>query len=287
MRQEFVMYNPRMLASFALMAAVAACGGDNKAKTPEAAAPVPPNAVSFTAMDFSFDGPSEIPAGQTNVTLVSSGKELHHLTIVKLADGKTVDSLKAALANPGPPPAWVTFVGGPNAPAPGATSNAIVNFEPGNYVLLCFVDTPDHKPHFLKGMMRPLTVTPAAAANVELPALTNTVTLSEYAFTPDKDFVAGKNTIRVVNAGMQGHELELIRFEPGKTMEDLAKWSTTMQGPPPGLPLGGASPIQRGRDLLFDVDLVPGNYVLLCFLPDSTGKAMHYERGMVRQFEIK
>ncbi len=282
------MHYQRIILSAALAAALAACGGGDT-KTPQAAAPVAPNNVTFTALDFTFEGPAEIPAGPTTISLVSSGKEIHHLILVKLDSGKTKDSLVAALGKPGPPPAWATFVGGPNAPAPGGTSNATLNLEPGNYAMVCFVDTPDHKPHFTKGMSRALTVTaPAAAVNAALPAPTSTITLSEYAFTPDKELVAGKNTIRVVNAGVEPHEIEIIRFAPGKTMEDFGKWMATMQGEPPAVPLGGVTPFVRGHEIQFDVDLVPGNYVMLCFLPDpSTPPKMHFERGMIREFEIK
>lgn len=281
------MHHARQLLPFAAAIALVACGGGGDTDTAQAT-PVAPNEVTYTAVDFGFDGPAEIPAGETRFRLVSSGAELHHLMIVKLAEGKTFDSLMNAMKNPGPPPAWATFVGGPNPPVPGGESNGTLNMEPGNYALICVVDTPDKVPHVAKGMSRPLTVTPAAStAPVALPAPTITVTFSEYAFSADKPFTAGKHTIRVVNKGAEPHELVLIKLEPGKTLEDLGAWMQTMAGPPPGAPLGGAAPLSRDKEMQFDVDIDAGNYLLVCFVPDPTGQKLHVEHGMVQAFAIQ
>jgi len=279
---------PRSTVAALLALSIGACAPS--ADTTAESAPVAPNVVTYTALDFAFDGPAEIPAGPTTFRLVASGKEIHHLSLVKLEDGKTFDSLMAAFAamkGPGPMPGWMVFVGGPNAPAPGLESNATVNLEPGNYALLCFVDTPDKVPHIMKGMSRALTVSGDAPANVAVPAPTVTITMSDYAFAPDIPLTAGKQTIKVVNTGMEPHELVLVRLEDGKTMADMAVWAQSLAGPPPGVPMGGASPTAKGKDMQFDVDLVAGNYLLLCFLPDPTGAKLHLDHGMVLPFTIQ
>jgi hypothetical protein len=274
----------RILAAAALtFAAACAGGGDSASSTPAPA----PNVVTFTANDFTFDGPTEIPAGLTTVRMVSAGKEMHHLTIVKLDEGKTIDSLMAAFKNPGPPPVWATFAGGPNPPPPGMESNATVNLEPGNYAILCLVDTPDKVPHVMKGMSRPLTVTSAnAQATAAFPNPTLTITMKEYAFELDKPLTAGKHSIRVVHNGIELHELSIIRLDSGKTLEDLGAWMETMQGPPPGAPLGGIAPIVKGRDSQFDIDIAPGRYVLICFIPAPDGK-MHFMHGMQQTIDVQ
>ncbi|MFL5518446.1 MAG: hypothetical protein ACJ8DJ_20005, partial [Gemmatimonadales bacterium] len=106
---------------------------------PESPAPSSPNVVSFTATDYGYDGPKEIPAGPTVFRLSNHGKELHHLIIARLDLGKTYDSLLVALKKPGMPPAWVHAVGGPNAIDPGGESNATENLAPGHYAVLCYI----------------------------------------------------------------------------------------------------------------------------------------------------
>jgi hypothetical protein len=77
-----------------------------------------PNVVTFTATEYGYQGPKEIPAGPTVFRFSNQGKELHHLVIVRLDGGMTYDSLLVALKKPGPPPAWAHPVGGPNAAEP-------------------------------------------------------------------------------------------------------------------------------------------------------------------------
>jgi hypothetical protein len=97
------------------------------------------------------------------------------MQILKLTGGKTSDDLRAALANPGPPPAWIKMLRGPNAPAPGPPPAKPIgwiaaiepgmsqlftaDFAPGNYAFVCFIpDSKDGKPHYAHGMTRQFSV---------------------------------------------------------------------------------------------------------------------------------
>jgi len=137
--------------------------------------------VRVSGEDFKFDAPDVIPAGLSDFRFLNKGPALHHMSILKLTDGKTVDDLRAVLANPGPPPAWVKEVGGPNAAAPGVESNATVMLEPGNYALICFVDIGG-PPHFMKGMLKGLRVVAATGPVTAKPTPDVTVTLVDYNF---------------------------------------------------------------------------------------------------------
>jgi hypothetical protein len=67
---------------------------------------------------------------------------------------------------------------------------------------------------------------------------------------------------------------------------DLGMWMEKMEGPLPGVPMGGLSPATNGRDGQFDVDITPGSYLLVCFLPAPDGK-MHFEHGMTQMVEVQ
>jgi hypothetical protein len=60
-----------------------------------------------------------------------------------------------------------------------------------------------------------------------------------------------------------------------------------MEGPPPGMPLGGVSPIAKGRSNTFTLDLTPGTYGMICFVPDAKDGKPHSVHGMTTQFEVK
>jgi hypothetical protein len=255
-------------------------------QAPAPAARTAPNMVSFTATEYSFEGPDSIPAGLTMIHLTDSGKELHHVQLIKLEQGKTFADLQAATKAPGPPPAWAIPYGGVNPPAPGETTAAIEVLEPGNYAVVCFVEGADHVPHLAKGMARALTVTASPNANMTEPNADVTLTLNDYSFTLSKPLAAGKQMIKVENAASQPHEVVLVQLAPGKTMQDLGNWVMDMKGPPPGKPIGGIPAFMKGKNAFFEANLTPGDYGMICFVGDAKDNKPHFTHGMVQQFKV-
>ena len=244
--------------------------------------------ASVIAKDFAFVAPDSITAGWTTFRMKNEGTLPHHVGIARVDSGKTIADIEAALKNANSSPPWFLVVGGPNASEPGAESNATLNLEPGQYVMLCFVDIPAHVPHFTKGMIHPFVVTAANGSTGTEPTADATIALADYSFTVDGKLTAGKHTIRVVNKGPQEHEVVLVRLAPGKTMKDLAAWAVTMEGEGPGSAIGGVVGFsKRAGPNYFDVDLTSGNYVMLCFLTDDKDGKPHIEHGMVKEFKVE
>ena len=275
------------LVAAAAMAA-AACGRAEATPAGKAAQAAPPRVVTVVAREFAFQAPDEVPAGLVTFQLQNRGQALHHMAIIRLDEGKTLQDLYAALQAGGPPPAWAHDYGGPNAPDPGTDSNATMMLEPGNYALLCFVDIPDHVPHVMKGMAKLIRVTPAP-----VPAATQnitgdvTLTLNDYSFTVSTPITRGVHTIRVENpTAAQSHEVELLKLAPGKTVNDLLQWINNPQGPPPGSAIGGIVGLEKGMVQSFTYDFAPGEYGFVCFLPGPDGKP-HFMHGMTQQFTVQ
>lgn len=249
-------------------------------------APKPAKSIVVTASDYSFQAPDTIAAGLTEFRLHNLGPSLHHLTLMHLEDGKTLGDLMRAMGPNAPMPAWATFVGGPNAPVPGSWSNATVALVPGHYVMLCVIPDSANVPHFAHGMMKEFVVTGAGRAT--LPSGDISVTLADYSFKWSKAPVAGKQVWRITNVAAQPHEMLVAQLAPGKTAEDVAAWvDGGMHGAPPGLPIGGLSPMAPKGTSLVSLDLAPGHYALLCFLSDATDGKEHTAHGMVSSFEVK
>jgi uncharacterized cupredoxin-like copper-binding protein len=271
--------------------ALASCRSDKppaaEAGAPEAAAaPAAPSAVTVTATDYSFDAPAELPAGLTTFHLVNQGPSIHHVQLVRFGEGKTFADFTAALKAGGPPPKWVMMEGGPNPPEIGDTSSTTVALEPGNYAMLCFVPGPDGIPHVAKGMIRPLTVTAGAGATAAEPEAEVVMKLTDYDFELSKPITAGRHTIRVENAGPQEHELVIVKLDSGKEPMDFAKWGEKMVGKPPGTLHGGVSGIMPGGKAFVEVELAPGEYGLICFVPDSKDGKGHYRHGMAKKVTV-
>jgi hypothetical protein len=243
------------------------------------------NDVSFEAQDDSYHGPDSIPAGLTHIQLINVGQELHHIQLVQLTKGKTIDELSTAyLEHPDQTPTWMRAFGGPNAVMPGASASAIVILAPGNYFLTDII--PDGKGvlHLANGMWKALTVT-AAAGQASEPPRDGALTLGDFSFTLRETPTTGEHTIRVENAGKQQHEAVLVKLQEG--VDVLQFLQGLRAGPPLGDFMGGISPIEPGAHGFFTQTFTPGAYALLCFLPDKASHDLHVAKGMVVQFTVK
>jgi uncharacterized cupredoxin-like copper-binding protein len=243
--------------------------------------------ITVIAKDFTFEAPDSVPAGWTTFRMLNESGNIHHVQLVRLDSGKTLADMQAAMKGGPPGPKWMVEVGGPNAPNPNGESNATIELEPGNYVMLCFVDIPDKTPHFMKGMVRPLTVT-AATGPSAAPVADLVVAMSDYAFTVKSGALSsGKHVVQVVNDGPQGHELELLKLAPGKTAKDFIAWTAKPEGPPPADAIGGVVGLAKGGSGFFNVELSSGTYALVCFIPDAKNGKAHYEHGMIKEFSVQ
>jgi uncharacterized cupredoxin-like copper-binding protein len=274
----------RALGAAAVAAFAAACTTVDAAP---AGAPAT-NVVTVTAGDYFYQMPDTLPAGLTSFRLLNRGTELHHIQAVRLEQGKTLQDLMAHMAaGPGAPPAWAVDVGGPNTPAPGEETEATFELKPGTYAILCFIPSPDGKPHVMKGMMKQVTVVPGSAPSAAAPKVDATVVLDDYSFDITPTLEAGRQVIRVENRAAQAHEIVLVQLAPGRTPHDMVSWLEKPAGPPPGRPVGGTTGLAKGMVNYVTADLAAGEYALLCFIPDAKDGKPHVAHGMVKQITIR
>ena len=277
------------IGSLAAMAALACAGREQPAADTAAAiesTPVP--TIDLTANDYTFQAPDTVQAGPTWIRMTNAGKEFHHVIVVHLADGHTFDEFLKASAGSEKPPEWAHPLGGPIAPSPGGTpTQTAVNLGEGTYALICVVPSADGVPHIAKGMSRQLIVVPQTAAAAVAPITpTTTLTLADYSFTASTPLSAGKNVIRVTNTATQPHEVVIVRIAPGKTVGDVAAFAEKPVGAPPGEVVGGASFISPNGENFIDIDLTPGDYGFICFVPDAKDGKPHVAHGMIQPFKI-
>lgn len=243
--------------------------------------------VTVTATDYSFAAPDTIPAGITEIRLLNRGTEMHHVMLIRLDGGKTMADLFGAMKSDGPLPTWAREVGGPNTPGPGGEANAILRLVAGRYAMICVIPSSDGKPHVMKGMAKEIVVPPATSNTANADVRVNaTMTLVDYGFQFSQPLAAGRQTIRVKNRAEQAHEVVILKLQPGKKPSDVLAWMEKMEGPPPGAPIGGTTPMARGEENIITVDLTPGEYGLICFVPDAKDGKPHIAHGMLSQFTI-
>jgi uncharacterized cupredoxin-like copper-binding protein len=109
----------------------------------------------------------------------------------------------------------------------------------------------------------------------------------EYGFRGADRVEPGLANLQVVNSGKEPHQMQLVKLEAGRTVADFAaaakanprrlpSWSRLVGGP------NGVVAGQRTSTLQF---LAPGEYVLVCWLPDAAGTP-HFSLGMTKSITV-
>jgi uncharacterized cupredoxin-like copper-binding protein len=250
----------------------------------------PPRVVTVKAFDYRFEAPTTIPAGTITFRLRNEGKEVHHLWIVQLTEGKKPADFMKAMKSWGSAlkmPSWAIDVGGPNSADPGQTADGTMTLDAGTYMFVCWVPSPDGVLHVMKGMVRPLTVTARGATPPAEPKADVTITLDDYLFDVSAPITAGRHTIRFENRAAQSHEAVIAKLHPDATVGQAVTWLNGGQfGPPPVTLLGGAAGLATGRHMYVTVDFQPGRYALLCFIPDAKDGKPHSAHGMAKEITV-
>ena len=114
------------------------------------------------------------------------------------------------------------------------------------------------------------------------------ITGHDFAFVAPDTIPAGLTTVKFQNAGTEPHQVVIIRIDSGKTMADVATLMKDPNAKVPGwmaFPMG-ANGIVPADSASATATLVPGHYMLVCFInsPDGTP---HANKGMVRPLEVK
>jgi uncharacterized cupredoxin-like copper-binding protein len=237
--------------------------------------------------EYHFEVPATVPAGATRVELVNDGAEPHHAQVFQLADHATVDELVDALTTGGAPAAAAlgSFAGGTALVAPDGQSQAeaVIDLEPGHYVLMCLVPDSTGTPHLAHGMLRSFEVVeddepaPLPDADVE-------VQLLDYAFDVPAT-IDGDATVAVTNSSQaEPHEMVVMQVDEGVTRDDIVA-ALHAGDPLPGAGVGGMQAIPPGTTQLLHLDLAPGRYFVICVVPLPDGRP-HVDAGMIAEVTV-
>jgi hypothetical protein len=254
----------RMVAVLALAALLApSCGSSDNDAPSDNSQPEPPREVRITVTDESFEMPDGLESEPLSLTLQNEGKQTHRAFFARLNQGVTEEEVSSALSK-GPEALFplITLAGNMPEIEPGATSDVGMHFPEGDYIVI----DPE-----VKGPppLRFFEVSAAGGPEVEEPAADYSVETGEFYFEIS-DPSSGEATVEITNVGEQSHEVGIGRGANGEGEE-----VTTIFAPAPG-----------GK-MWASVTLKPGDYTLVCFLPDpKTGKP-HVKLGMKKSFTVE
>ena len=133
--------------------------------------------------------------------------------------------------------------------------------------MVCYVPSPDGRPHVMKGMVSAFTVVPAGATVANEPKADVLLRMTDYAFDLSKPIEAGPRVIRIENVAAQSHEVVIGRLLPGKTLRQALDW------------------LNNGHQII-TATFERGRYVFLCFIPDAKDGKPHTDHGMAKEFTV-
>lgn len=233
------------------------------------------NPIVFGAEGITF--PEELLSGPVMLTFVNETEDGYFAPIIAgLAEDKTFDDLvEELMASPeGLPPEWVTLYGGTGV---GPEGSVAITFDlpAGEYALLNFAG---EMPTF-----DPFSVIEAEEA-AEAPEADVEVSLVDFAFTIPSELTAGPQVWQITNEGEQWHEMAVFHLlDESLTIDDVLELAMS-----PEVPEGVVEevfiwhPSDPGTTAWTELDLEPGSYAILCFLPDLATEEMepHFMHGM-------
>ena len=248
--------------------------------------------ITILAEDYAFDAPDEIPSGWTTIEFTNHGEVPHLMYIERLPDGKSVDDYAADVVVPRTEiwheqrageidraltlmksraafPEWRaerTLAGGVGVVKPGHTLEVTLHFEPGSYILDCYMKTEDGELHNMEGMVRELQVT-EASSDVTPPDHDIEVTLSNHEMVVEGDLTPGRHTVQVHNEEA-GHNVHMARLETDTEMQEIIEWITPYTReyfwpPAPATFIGGIHYLPEGGKGYFTLELEPGRYLFI------------------------
>lgn len=245
--------------------------------------------TTFVAADYRYEGPKVLRPGLHSIVLENVGAEPHHVQFARLEDGVSPDAFFGSLAEEGEAALrFVTLTGGVGMIPPGATAETLVEFpSEGTYVLLCFLPNAEGVPHLALGMADVIEVS-GEATTAEAPAADVEVRMFDFAYSMPDTVRAGLTTWKVVNDGPQPHEMIVLKLNDGVDFAELlAHLQENGEHGMPAVPIGGVQGLTEGHAGYWTYDLVPGEYAVLCVIPDPETGQPHLALGMIAPFTVE
>ncbi len=114
------------------------------------------------------------------------------------------------------------------------------------------------------------------------------VVATDFAFAMPDTLTSGATTFHLVGNGVEVHHLQIVRLDSGKTVADLQVLASGAVTPAWFVEIGGPNLARAGGGESWStVDLAPGNYVALCFIPSpAPDNRPHFVKGMVHPFVV-
>ena len=268
--------------------------------------PEPVQQIDIDGTEYTFeitpDPAAGLAPGWTLVQFRNVGVEAHQAMFAGLKDGVDFDQLAAAGEGDSSGSAvieYVNMLGGVSYIDGGQETTAMVNLPAGLVPAMCYVPTADGVAHALLGMSTLLPVSePDAGGGAPAPELDDTTVVGTIELAADGYQIPddlGAGWYHVVNTddadpALGLHELSLLRLDESldpDEIDDLVTELANNETPSVGVEaIGGLGAISPGFDGYLHLDLDPGPYLAVDFMPDPGEPRPHMLDGYYASFTV-
>lgn len=267
----------------AVVAALAACGGDDAEKSP---GKLVAEGSRLSRLDVSvtesrpgrprYAAPDTVRGGLVEIRFRNAGRSPRKAQLWRVEGGHTVgEALRVGRRLP----PWLTWAGGVGLTQPGRIGVAVQRLPRGRYYLTGLRDQ--------RRGVAPLGVT-AAGTSGRAAKAAGRITALDYGYKVS-GLEAGAATVEFLNAGGEPHHAFFAPLQEGRTIaEARAFFAGKLQGPPPVDPEGTRESVvlEGGQRQVTRLNLESGRYALLCVVRDRDGGPPHTEKGMITEVKV-
>ncbi|MFC3879784.1 hypothetical protein ACFOSV_06335 [Algoriphagus namhaensis] len=247
-------------------------------------------------------------SGWNQLVYENESAEVHFILMDYYPEGKTIEDnkrevlppfeigmkniiegqMEEAIAAFGKLPEWffqVQYHGGTGLISPGQTAKSTIFLSPGLYLMECYVKAANGEWHTSHGMIKQIIVLDSPSS-MTAPVHNNSISISSTdGIQLANDPTEGNQVLEVsfqdqkVYEHFVGHDVNLVRYENGASLDTLQYWLNWMN--PTGLRtpapqgftfLGGMNNLDGDKKGYFEAELLPGNYVLISEVPEAGKK---------------
>ena len=253
--------------------------------------------VVIVATEAGYEVPAEVAAGTVLLTVDNQAPFPVGFSLIQFPEGVTLADLRPpAGASPAaegapedagcPPVLYDSIWAGGAFALPGSTAQVVVTLSPGEWTLL------GQDP---SAPTATLNVTGEAAEAPTAPEGAVAVELDNYQVRLPETIPAGEHIWSVTNVGDEPHEMFISKTPERLTLEEAealialppdATPDPSLPNPEEFIDVGGVAPISNGQTVMIEMNLEPGHYVALCFIPAQETGEPHAMKGMVTIFSV-
>ncbi|HEY7030081.1 MAG TPA: hypothetical protein VH482_02075 [Thermomicrobiales bacterium] len=256
--------------------------------------------INLVATDSDVTGaPTEVEAGRYFVTLdnQSVDDEIEVYFVVLPASVTQEQAMADLNSDSDEAPGWfyeATWAGGPNAYL-GQKDGAVVELAAGDWFIAVDRSGESGPAGQSPDTTSALKVTGELTAGEGIVGAVP-VNLKEYTFEIPASVAAGPQIWELTNTGKQPHFLAVAQVPDGTTFDQvMGLIAFAFTGTPQAnLSLGfedvqdvyDSSVVSAAQRTWIQMDLDPGTYVAICFIPDQETQQPHAAMGMVQVFTV-